>query len=276
MTDLAHPRWSDRCLRWSTLLLGGVAWSSAGLFGLFILAFYARAWLAGTMEQWNEILPGLHDPERPAATIGIGIHFAAGGVVLVLGAVQLIEPLRRRLPVVHRWTGRVYASACAATAIGGLAFILVKGTIGGTVMNIGFGLYGVLMLIASIETVRHARAGRFDRHRAWALRLFALAIGSWLYRMQYGFWLMATGGLGHTTRFDGPFDHLMAFFFYLPNLLIVEIILRASTRTRPPLVAWTLSAILLVASGVLGLGTTFFVRFYWGPGILEAVGAFGS
>jgi uncharacterized membrane protein len=269
-------RSSDRCLRWSSILLGCVAWSSAALFGLFILAFYARAWLDGSMERWNEILPGLHDPERPAATIGIGVHFAAGGVILLLGALQLLEPVRRRAPAIHRWSGRIYATACMATAIGGLAFIAVKGTIGGTVMNVGFGLYGVLMLVASIETVRHARARRFEKHRAWGLRLFALAIGSWLYRMQYGFWLMLTDGLGHTNRFDGPFDHLMAFFFYLPNLLVVEIMLRSSTTSRPPLVAWTLAAILCLASGVLGLGTFYFVRSFWGPEILDAMRSLGA
>nr|WP_230680357.1 DUF2306 domain-containing protein [Pontibacter sp. 172403-2] len=77
-----------------------------------------------------------------------------------------------------------------------MLFILVKGTFGGTVMNIGFSLCGLLIFMAVIETYRHAVAGRLERHRAWALRLYALAIGSWLYRMIMDFgccWQRAWG-----------------------------------------------------------------------------------
>ena len=90
-------------------------------------------------------------------------------------------------------------------------------------MDVGFGLYGVLTAAAAVETYRHARARRLDNHRAWAMRLFALAIGSWLYRMEYG----------HLKDFSGPFDQLMAFFFYVPNLLVVEALLRAPRASLP-------------------------------------------
>ena len=72
--------------------------------------------------------------------------------------------------------------------LGGLAFILLQGTIGGPAMNAGFCLYGALTVIAALQTVRHARQRRFEIHRGWAIRLFALVIGSWLYRMDYGFY----------------------------------------------------------------------------------------
>lgn len=54
-------------------------------------------------------------------------------------------------------------------------------------MDIGFGLYDILMLICAILTIRSNRAGEYSKHRVWAIRLFALAIGSWLYRMDYGY-----------------------------------------------------------------------------------------
>lgn len=265
------PSWGARCLRAASLVLGGVAWFSAGLFGLYILAFYVRAWAGGEMQRWNEVLPGLYSAAQPAATAGIGLHFLAGGLILVLGAVQLIGPLRQRLPWLHRWVGRVYAGACAVAALGGLVFIATVGTIGGTVMNVGFGLYGLLMLLASVHAVRHARAGRFEAHRAWALRLFALAIGSWLYRMEYGFWMLFTDGLGHDKQFRGPFDQVMAFFFYLPNLLLVELMLRRQALARHPAASWLGAAALALASGFLTVGTYYFVRYYWGPAILKAL-----
>jgi hypothetical protein len=176
---------SAAVLRWSGVALVATVWGSATLFGLYILAFYAGALVEGQMTRWNGNLAGLYQPGARAATAGIGLHFAAGGGILVLGCIQLMGGVRRRWPAVHRWTGRVYVTAAFLAGVGGLTFILTNGTIGGTVMDVGFGSYGVLMVIAAVQALRHARARRMELHRAWALRLFALAIGSWLYRMDY-------------------------------------------------------------------------------------------
>ncbi|MBL9148629.1 MAG: DUF2306 domain-containing protein [Phycisphaerae bacterium] len=268
----AGPRpWADRALRWSAIGLAAIVWTSSLLFGLYILAFYAAALARGEMATWNDVLPGLYDAERPIATWGVGLHFAFGGLILVLGGVQLLSAVRRRFPAAHRWIGRLYVAACAVTAIGGLAFIASKGTIGGTVMDIGFGLYGILMLVAAVETFRHARAGRYDRHRAWGIRLFALAIGSWLYRMDYGFWIVLTGGLGHASGFRGPFDQFMAFFFYLPNLVVAEAFIRARSPRVPSFVKWIASLALVVATGAIVAGTWYFTVHYWGPPIVALV-----
>jgi uncharacterized membrane protein len=193
-----------------------------------------------------------------------------GGIILTLGSIQLIEAIRVRYSAFHRWVGRVYVVASLLTAIGGLTFIFIKGTIGGTVMDIGFGLYGVLMFIAGVQTIRFARAGDYTKHRAWALRLYALAIGSWLYRMDYGFWLLLADGLGHVKDFSGPFDKVMAFFFYLPNLLVAEIFVRSGARRKmPALVNVMAIIILLLMTGFLLVGTYYFTKFYWGPAIIN-------
>lgn len=256
-------------MRLTGVLLLISVWISAGLFGLYILAFYATALAGGNLEKWNKILPGLYSKDTAVATAGIGLHFAMGGVLLILGSIQLIESVRVRYPAFHRWAGRVYLTASLLAAVGGLVFIVAKGTIGGTVMDIGFSLYGVLMLLAAVQTYRHIRAGRVEKHRAWALRLYALAIGSWLYRMDYGFWYLLTNAAGHVPDFSGPFDKFMAFFFYLPNLLVVELFLRSRL---PKASVWfrLLSAfVLLFLTVFLLIGTYFFTKFYWGPAILE-------
>lgn len=258
-------------LRWTGRALVATVWISALLFGLYILAFYAAALLEGEMARWNGVLPGLYEPGRPVATLGIGLHFAAGGIILVLGSIQLVETLRDRYPALHRWIGRVYVSAALLAGLGGLAFIGAKGTIGGTVMDVGFGLYGVLMVVAAVQTFRHAFARRLDVHRAWALRLFALAIGSWLYRMDYGFWLLLTDGLGHTSDFRGPFDIVMSFAFYLPNLAVAEAFIRAGRVEAPPALRVAAAGALAAATGFLLLGTYYFTKFYWGPAILERI-----
>jgi hypothetical protein len=248
------------------------ALGSALLFGLYILAFYAGALADGDPTAWNGIVPHLYEPRSPVGTAGIGLHFAGGGIILVLGGIQLVGRLRARYPAVHRWLGRVYATAAIMAAIGGLTFIIVNGTIGGPVMNVGFAIYGVLMGTAAVQTVRHARARRFERHRAWAVRLFALAIGSWLYRMDYGFWLLLADGAGHTATFRGAFDVVMAFFFYVPNLALAEVFIRSRRVDVPASVQVAAASVFAAATGFLLLGTYYFTKLYWGPAILHRVG----
>jgi hypothetical protein len=179
--------------------------------------------------------------------------------------------LRSRYPAVHRWIGRVYVTAAFLAGVGGLTFIVAKGTIGGATMDVGFGIYGVLTAAAAIETYRHARVRRLDIHRAWAMRLFALAIGSWRYRMEYGFWLLA-GGVGHVNDFSGPFDKFMAFFFYVPNLFVAEALIRSRRTSMSTTAQWTASVAFNGATLFLLLGTYFFTKFYWGPAILARIG----
>jgi hypothetical protein len=269
---LARAATSARALHWSARALTATCWISAGLFGLYILAFYAAALVDGNIAKWNESLPRLYESDTPTATAGIGMHFAAGGIILALGCIQFVERIRAHYPAAHRWIGRVYVTAALLAGIGGLTFIAAKGTIGGTTMDVGFGLYGVLTAAAAIETYRHARARRLDIHRAWAMRLFALAIGSWLYRMEYGFWFLLADGAGHAKDFSGPFDKLMAFFFYVPNLLVVEALIRAPRAALSTTARWAATAAFSCATAFLVLGTYYFTKFYWGPAILARIG----
>jgi len=260
---------SALALRWSGIGLVAASWISAASFGMYILAFYLGAIPAGRLDQWNGNLPGLYQPGNLAALAAISAHFATGAVILLLGPLQLIGEIRSRWPAFHRWAGRLYIITAAIAGLGGLGFIAAKGTIGGAQMDVGFGLYGALVVVAAIETYRHARSLRFEKHRAWAIRLFALAIGSWLYRMDYGMWLTAAHGLGHTETFRGPFDIVMSYFFYIPNLALAELFLRTrNLRLRPAVAAWT--AVLLNASTLfVSVGSYYFLRYYWGPAIIH-------
>ncbi|WP_375424932.1 DUF2306 domain-containing protein [uncultured Friedmanniella sp.] len=271
-SETVAPRPSGAvALRRASAALVLTVWVSLTLFGIYILAYYAGAIGRADLPAWNAVLPRLYEHATPAATLAIGLHFFAGGVILVLGCVQLITPLRERHPAVHRAFGRVYVVASGLAGIGGLGFILVKGTVGGTVMSVGFGLYGVLVILCAVQAYRHARARRIDRHRAWALRLFALALGSWLYRMDYGFWLLLVGPLGHTEDFHGRFDQVMAFFFYLPNLLVVEAFLRGRLAAASVAARRLATGVVLGATGFLLLGTYFFTVELWGPAILSSL-----
>jgi hypothetical protein len=259
---------SSRLFRFVSRTLAAATWLSCGLFGLYILIFYAGALVSGTAARWNGVLPGLYTASSTASTVGIGMHFAAGGVILALGFMQLLNAIRERWPAVHRWLGRIYVTAAALAGVGGLMFIGVTGTIGGLVMNIGFGLYGGLMVLCAFQTYRYARRRELETHRKWAIRLFALAVGSWLYRMEYGFWFLLTHKLGHTQNFHGPFDVVMAFFFYIPNLLVAEAYLRGRSEQSGAVAKLVAAAVMGVAVCLLVVATYFFTTRYWWPAIV--------
>lgn len=279
MTALAQrmspPAWTGAVLRLASIALVAAIWISSAIFGFYILAYYGGAIPAGTLTDWNETLPRLYEAETPGASAGIGLHFFAGAVLLLFGPIQLISQVRARAPAVHRWIGRIYALAAFLAGAGGLAFIAIKGTVGGMPMTIGFAMYGGLMIIAAAQTVRHAMARSIDIHRAWAVRLFALAIGSWLYRMCYGFWFLFSGrdNPGHTREFSGWFDYVMDFAFFIPPLFVAEMFIRsrrgqASTAGR---IATTTA--LTGGAAFIALATFFFTLYGWGPAIAMRFGA---
>jgi hypothetical protein len=279
MTAVAQPmpppQWTASALQWASIALVGVVWISSAIFGAYILAYYGGAIPAGTMEQWNATLPALYEAHTPVASFGMGLHFFAGATLLLLGPVQLIGEVRRRAPVVHHWIGRVYAFAAFAAGVGGLTFIALKGTVGGPMMTVAFATYGALMVLAAVQTVRHAMARRIEIHRAWAIRLFALAIGSWLYRMGYGlfFAIMGPDDPGRTADFTGWFDYVMDWAFFVPPLIVAEMFIRARRTGGSTVGRVGATAVLGASAGLIAFATFFFTMMGWGPAILMRFGA---
>jgi hypothetical protein len=253
------------------MLLVAASWVSGALFGAYILIFFGGTALNGEASRWNESLDGLHVAERLWGTMTIGTHFLAGGTLLLLGPIQLIASFRRAHPHLHRWLGRLYVLSAALAGAGGLGFIVANGTIGGSLMNAGFGLYGALMILAAERTFTHARARRVEKHRAWAVRLFALTVGSWLYRMEYGLWFLTVGRTGHTSEFGGLFDAVMMFFFYLPNLAVAELFIRTRRGLAGQIATASAAAALLVVSAFVILATWAFTVDYWAPGMVSGL-----
>lgn len=273
--DVRPPEWTEAALRVAAIALVAVLWISSAIFGVYILAYYGGAIPAATLEDWNATLPKLYEAHTPVASAGIGLHFFAGAVLLVLGPVQLIKQVRTKAPAVHRWIGRIYAAAAFAAGVGGLVFIAAKGTVGGMMMNVAFAAYGGLMVLAAVQTVRHAMARRIDVHRGWAIRLFALAIGSWLYRIGYGLFF-AIGGAensGHNETFSGWFDYVMDWAFFVPPLIVAEMFIRARRAQATTAGRLGSTATLALSAAFIAYATFFFTMLGWGPAILMRFGA---
>lgn len=204
-----------------------------GMILLIASPFVAHAlWRGASFSNPSDgITSQLFQPGAWLSNLAIFGHMLMGGLLTLLAPLQLLGALRRRWPRVHHLIGYNLAVLGVLTALGGLIYIARNGTSGGPVMSLGFALYGLLLGLAAVQTVRLARR-RDPRHGIWAGRFIILALASWFFRVQYGLWDIAFGDLGRTPDFQGGFDKVMTFGFYLPWLALYEA-LRRRTRTRP-------------------------------------------
>ncbi|GGX63522.1 DUF2306 domain-containing protein [Tateyamaria omphalii] len=206
-------------------------WTIAGLSLLFVLiqGFVWHSVSRGALGLSGDpsAIERLTGPQ--ASLLALFAHMVSGALVTLLSVIQLAGPIRQRWPRVHRISGRVLAVMALLTGVGGLVYIALSGTVGGQLMSVGFGIYGVLMITAAIQTPRLAMARDYARHRRWGLRLIVLGLGSWLYRLHYGLWYGITCTIGEHTcglaaepDFSGLFDQIQVFAFYVPYLFALE------------------------------------------------------
>jgi hypothetical protein len=168
----------------------------------------------------------LYTAENWLPNLAVFGHMTAGAIITLLAPFQLLPVLRRKYPKFHRQSGRLIVLLAIPSALGGLTYILMRRTIGGSFMDVAFAIYGLCFLMAAIQTIRYARARRWTLHREWALRFFVLAIASWLFRLHYTVWYLLTDGLGSEPDLTGIFDRVQTFAFFVPYLIGLEIYLR--------------------------------------------------
>ena len=202
-------------------------WWAAGLALLFAASwgFVRRsAWLGlwGLTNDLDGVSP-FYDGAMPGVTFAMFFHMVTGAGLTVLAPLQLVGPLRRRWPRLHRHGGRVMVGLGLVTALGGLGYALRHGTTGGPFMDASTSLYGLMVLAAALQTLRFGMARAWARHRRWGLRFSVLVIASWLYRMHYMLWEHAFGTLWITPDMTGPFDKVQAWGFYLFYAALLEL-----------------------------------------------------
>lgn len=100
-------------------------------------------------------------------------HVITAAVALVLGPFQFSATLRRRYPVVHRWTGRIYA--CAVLIASSLALYI------GVAFEIPenrwlMGSMAGLWLLATAFGWLAVRNRDFNQHQLWFMRSYGLTL----------------------------------------------------------------------------------------------------
>lgn len=229
------------------------ALAGLGAFGAYILA-RASGVTFENFEQWRPLVTGqpMHTAREWIGNLGIGLHFAMGAILVLAWPILFSARIRARHRSVHRWTGRVYVTAGLLAGAGGMSFILTHGAYT-RAASIAFATWGAVMMLSAAMAYVHARARRFDLHRAWAIRLFAMVLGAWVFDLEIRAWKDLAGGIGfgHDGQ-SGPFDYAILYLFFVPNLLVAEFFIRnkhrqLALRAGPK---WPMVAALAALAGV--------------------------
>jgi uncharacterized membrane protein len=165
-----------------------------------------------------------------AIRMSLIIHAAAAGIALLLVPVQASHRLRRRVPLVHRMSGRVSMVMIAIGASFGLVIATVS--YAGVIGIVGFSCLAVLWVVCATAAVRCARAGDLRRHREWATRTMALTFAAVTLRLWVAVLVVAqqpANDAEAALAFDRAYPWV-PFLCWVPNLLIAEWLIR---RRKP-------------------------------------------
>ncbi len=253
-------------LRPSAQIWLAVAIAGQWLFVYYIAGFYAVPTLLGHFASWNrqDLITGYVAVDH-TGNLYFASHVLMAGLITASGTLQIIPALRGRAIRLHRLNGRFYVVAAVLMAFGGLWLIWVRGTYLTIAGALSSTLLAVLILTSAAMTLHHARTGRIERHRRWAVRLFLVVNGVWFERIGYAAWMiLARGPVGIGKHMDGPFDILWGFGAFLLPLLCFELYERA-TRHSDLLVKSVVAAVLLTASVLTAIGSVGAYLWIWRP-----------
>ena len=153
----------------------------------------------------------------------LDVHIAGAATALLIGPVQFIPWIRAHHRRLHRWLGRTYVAGCLVGGVGG--FIMAFGSTAGPIATGGFASLAVLWIITNVQGWRMARERRFEAHRAWMIRSFALTFAAVTLRLYLPFPPMA--GIPFIEGYRA-----ISYLCWIPNLLVAELYIRGVFSRR--------------------------------------------
>jgi uncharacterized membrane protein len=244
-----------------------VALTGQILFIYFILGFYAEPTLHGNFEAWskNKMLPHGYVEGDTFGNLMFAVHVLFAAIMTLGGTLQLIPALRRRVPALHRWSGRVYVATAITLAVGGLLMVWVAGRRNNLWGAFAISLDAVLIIAFAALALRYAIARDIVNHRRWALRLFMVANGVWFMRVGYMAWILVNqGSVGIANNGTGPFDVFWALGCFLLPLAFLELYLHAKDQGSRQQ-KFAVSGAIVVATVVMAIGIGGAYMAFWRP-----------
>jgi hypothetical protein len=157
------------------------------------------------------------------------LHVAGGVAALLVAPLQFVRSVRTRWPAFHRATGRLYLLACAIGSPAG--FMLAMGTTAGPVAAVGFAIPALLWPAFTWLGWRAAVDRRFEDHRDWMLRSWAITATAITLRLM----LPAAALLGLDFL---PAYRVISWLAWTTNLALFEFHIRRTRMTASVMPNW--------------------------------------
>ncbi len=229
-------------------------------FAIAVAGFYGRSAGRGDYDAWNRVMTHGYVPGEPLGNTMVAIHLTAAVIVILGGALQLVPGIRRAVPAVHGWNGRLYIVAAFAVSLAGLDMIWTRGSVGTVWQHAGQSLDGVLIMLFAILALRQALARNFRAHGRWAVRLYLVVSASLFIRASFVLTIPLALDQGGIT---GPFLTIVSYGQYLVPLAIYELYWRVRDHAGGALRVATACGLvvltLLLGAGIAAVTVSLFV-----------------
>jgi uncharacterized membrane protein len=188
------------------------------------VALYSLRYYGVIVDSWLDV-----DPKIRAVVTHVPIqaltHMLIAPVALLLGPLQFFAGIRAKYPQAHRWSGRVYVTACVVAGIGGLATSPYAS--GGPVAGLGFGILAVLWIGTTLGAWRAAVQRQFVLHRLLMRFSYAMTFGAVTLRLQIP--------IGFALGFPdySAMSVWLAYTSWVPNLIVVALYSMKEALRRP-------------------------------------------
>ena len=105
-------------------------------------------------------------------------HALAGAAFGIAGPLQFVLALRGRFGLLHRTSGWIFVLSGTAIGLSGLSLLAQVTPPSTPLIDMARGLFGLALLIALAQAMAAIRDRDVRRHRAWAIRAYAIGMGS--------------------------------------------------------------------------------------------------
>ena len=161
-----------------------------------------------------------------SSATGALLHFLAGGIVIIAGAIQFSTRFRAKYLHIHRLLGKVYVVGCLIGGVAGL--YLAFYSTGGLVSHYRFGMLAVCWIVTTSMAYRHIRAGNIRIHQDWMIRSYALTLAAVTLRLYLP--ISQIAGYEFVDAYRA-----IAWMAWVPNLIIAEWFIIPLSNKKPVL-----------------------------------------
>lgn len=118
--------------------------------------------------------------DHPILTL---FHTIPGLLFSILGPLQFMSPVRRKVPRLHRISGRLFLLIAMSSGIAAILMGLRFPMWGWSVNQAVALVWAGFMLFAFCKAFLHVRSGDYQLHREWMIRGFSAGLGVALFRV---------------------------------------------------------------------------------------------